>query len=305
MFREPFLRLVYVNAHKLSTAATATVIFHINSDLPIVFQSFSEISWSENCRYVSTTLLATITNRISKIYHLTLRLLSRCHTRWPLHLGNRKDAFKIWYIPSFFQSNGPTHPTLSDLRCEVSLTLLYSGPIVRIRPDIIHISDPNFLSQVYGISNKRRNKYKLEIGALDMPFSLVGTLSHDIHRLRRTSMNVYFSKSAIRKSKPLIQRILSTFMTRLARTEGEVVTMDVLSAAATSDIIYAFVFGYGSRYLERDDLNAPFYLASREGSAGFHFVAHLPVFHTIIKAIPLAWAIWVKPLVALFWCLCR
>lgn len=158
------------------------------------------------------------------------------------------------------------------------------------------------MEQVYGAAGKRRHKYKVEIGALCMPGSILGTLDYDLHRVRRASMNPYFSKASIRKAEPIIQRAKAKIMGRLSQSarSGEPMAMDVLYGAAASDITYEFTFGQRSDYLDDDDMNAPFYNASRAGSQGFHFVSHLPIFHSIIKAVPLSFAIWVKPLVAQF-----
>ncbi|KXT10258.1 hypothetical protein AC579_10049 [Pseudocercospora musae] len=71
------------------------------------------------------------------------------------------------------------------------------GPIVRVGPDEIHISDPKFYDTAFGTAKKRRDKsmtwYWFVGGGTNIDGSAFGTLSQEQHAIRRSAMNPSFS----------------------------------------------------------------------------------------------------------------
>ncbi|KAF2827408.1 cytochrome P450 monooxygenase-like protein [Ophiobolus disseminans] len=76
------------------------------------------------------------------------------------------------------------------------------GPIVRINPDELHCSDPNFTDEIYAGSGRSRDKWQhqLNTGAAG-PLSMAAfsTVNHDLHRARRTPFNKFFSRQQMLK----------------------------------------------------------------------------------------------------------
>jgi len=175
----------------------------------------------------------------------------------------------------------------------------HEGPIVRIRPDVLHVNDPEYLDQVFGSAGKRRDKYKLTTNGLAVPGAAIGTIPHDLHRSRRAPMNPYFSKQSIQRLEPILQRTLKKVLGRLAQKaeSGEPIAMQLLYAATTSDIISDYCFGQSSNNLDREDLNAPYFAGFTEGVRGYHQLSTLSWLPSLIKVLPLSIAMVLFPMI--------
>ncbi|KAK0103363.1 hypothetical protein ONS95_005389 [Cadophora gregata] len=79
------------------------------------------------------------------------------------------------------------------------------GPIVRLGPNEVHISDPTFYSTIYSLTDKRNKAARLYRNAFWGRTSSFSTLDHDLHRLRRGMVNQFFSMAKIRTFAPWIQ----------------------------------------------------------------------------------------------------
>lgn len=64
-----------------------------------------------------------------------------------------------------------------------------AGPVVRIRPDAIHVNNAKFLDQVYGVAGSKRDKSQLHCNSLMVPEAFISTSAHDLHRRRRAPMS--------------------------------------------------------------------------------------------------------------------
>ena len=81
-----------------------------------------------------------------------------------------------------------------------------AGPIVRINPHELHIIDPEFYDELYGVgSAKKLDKYDQWVKLSGAPSSTFSTVSHDIHRTRRGALNPFFSKRSVQQLEPLIR----------------------------------------------------------------------------------------------------
>ncbi|KAK7960783.1 hypothetical protein PG988_011997 [Apiospora saccharicola] len=69
-------------------------------------------------------------------------------------------------------------------------------PIIRINPKEIHIVDPNFYDTSYAGSGRKRDKWDWIIRSFGVDESVIGTLGHDEHRVRRAALSPYFSKQS-------------------------------------------------------------------------------------------------------------
>ena len=78
---------------------------------------------------------------------------------------------------------------------------------------------------------------------------MFGTVSHDLHRLRRNALNPFFSKQAIGNMEPLVRDLIEKLCIRFEgfRRTGEPVDTLKAYAALTTDVIttYSFNTSYG------------------------------------------------------------
>ncbi|KAI1402050.1 cytochrome P450 [Hypoxylon fuscum] len=136
------------------------------------------------------------------------------------------------------------------------------GPIVRIRPDVVHINDPAFIEKLYSQSPKhRRERYWTILQTLQADGSILATKDHDLHRKRRAVLNPYFSQQNVRRLEPVINDTLANLFYRMdgwAKAETPV-RMNVALRAATKDIIQAYAFGEGDKCLDKEDCNTAFF----------------------------------------------
>jgi cytochrome P450 len=136
------------------------------------------------------------------------------------------------------------------------------GPIIRPRPDTVHVNDPAFVDKLYTQSPKlRRERYKTVLNTLHAPGSILATQDHDMHRRRRAALNPYFSHQNVRKLVPVINDTVSNLLRRMdgwAR-EGSPVQMNTVFRGATMDVIQEYCFGGGQKCLDMEDCNAAFF----------------------------------------------
>lgn len=72
------------------------------------------------------------------------------------------------------------------------------GPVVRIGPNEVSISDPEFVDSIYAPGpGHRRDKDNEKIKALGVNSSVGGSISHELHRRRREALNPFFSSQRI------------------------------------------------------------------------------------------------------------
>ncbi|KAK0357392.1 hypothetical protein LTR59_009954 [Friedmanniomyces endolithicus] len=128
------------------------------------------------------------------------------------------------------------------------------GPIVRIGPNEVHVSDPDFYDILYASLPSRRHKDIFAIDGFGLAQSVIATANHEHHRMRRAALNPFFSTQAVAKLEQSVTRPrIDDACQGLAKAfeTGEPVVIEVLTLALTTDIItqYAFAKSYG--YLDR------------------------------------------------------
>lgn len=89
----------------------------------------------------------------------------------------------------------------------------------------------------------------------------LATIDHDLHRVRRSALNPFFSKANVRKLEPIILERAQKVLSRMEDLEntGQPLNIFYLFSAFTSDVILEYAFGQSHNYLEQEDLNEDFY----------------------------------------------
>lgn len=75
--------------------------------------------------------------------------------------------------------------------------------------------------------------------------SMFGTVSHDLHRMRRSALSPFFSKQAIGRFEPKIRELIEKLCARFERSRETSEPVDCLKAyaALTTDVITTYCFG--------------------------------------------------------------
>ncbi|KAJ5738047.1 benzoate 4-monooxygenase cytochrome P450 [Penicillium malachiteum] len=118
------------------------------------------------------------------------------------------------------------------------------GPVIRINPNEIHIDDPYFFDQVFNQTNGRAEKPIGTAEAFGPYSSSLATQHHDLHRVRRSALNPFFSKKSVNDLVPVMWKPIYMLLDRLrnASQTGEVMNMKYFYAAVTLDIINSYCF---------------------------------------------------------------
>lgn len=129
-----------------------------------------------------------------------------------------------------------------------------TGPIVRITPYEVHIQDPEFYDELY---LQRLDKDEWFVAGFDGE-STFATGPAELHRLRRSAMNPFFSKASISSRFPVVQQTVRRLCERLegCTQTGQVVLAKPPFIALTIDVITLFAFGKSYDTLEEPDFGA-------------------------------------------------
>ncbi|KAF1931945.1 cytochrome P450 [Didymella exigua CBS 183.55] len=176
------------------------------------------------------------------------------------------------------------------------------GPIVRIRPDVLHVNDPSFLDTLYPQSpNVRRERAQTVLNLFHEHLSVLPTRDHHLHRQRRAVLSRFFSQQNVRRLVPVINDTLAKLLDRMhgwAR-DGEPVSLNAAYRAATKDIIQAYALGDGERCLDLPDCNAAFF-KTLHAERLTHVSAHFHWFPALMARLPVSVITALTPHISVF-----
>jgi len=171
------------------------------------------------------------------------------------------------------------------------------GPIVRISPYEVHISDADFYDSLYTGSVNPREKWGWGARVFGVKSAYIGTISHELHRKRRAPLNHFFSKRSVLALEPMLQEMVEKLCARLDgfKQSGKAVNMRNATAALTMDVITRYAFGKAYDALE-DEGFAPNWSTAIEsiGKVGYLNV-YFPLATEIMKRLPVGVSKWLSP----------
>lgn len=167
------------------------------------------------------------------------------------------------------------------------------GPIVRISPNEVHVADKDFYDTLFGSSARLDKDPWL---SNEHP-STMGTSGHELHRLRRSVLNPYFSTQKIQDIQDLIKAKILKLCDILQdrRKSGSPIDMRRAYRAMTMDIITEYVMTGSFDYLDSEDFGGRWYTMIRNGSASQVMMTQFPWIMPIMAALPYKLAITLAP----------
>ncbi|KAL4885918.1 cytochrome P450 [Aspergillus karnatakaensis] len=162
------------------------------------------------------------------------------------------------------------------------------GPIVRITPREIHISDPDFYEEIYAPSSRRREKDPKFVPALSVRESMISTINHEHHRFRRNILNSFFSKRSVNDLTPMIEERTLKLINRFEdfHKSNGIVQLDDAFAALTADIITYYCYGKLWGFLEDEKFRSDIRLLASEISGLCHINRFFPFIDQLIRLTP-------------------
>ncbi|OKL56835.1 hypothetical protein UA08_07929 [Talaromyces atroroseus] len=166
------------------------------------------------------------------------------------------------------------------------------GPIIRINPYELHISDPDYYSTLYASSTSgvRRDKWEWYTKQLSTPDSMFATTGHELHRVRRAALGRFFSVSSIRRLQPLLMSKVDLLMERFrkARELKTVIPLEHALAAFTNDIVMEYAYGQSQNRLAKENWG-PEYLHGAVNAAKYGSLMKQMIFiFDFVNSLP-AW----------------
>jgi hypothetical protein len=135
-----------------------------------------------------------------------------------------------------------------------------AGPVVRISPDEIHLSDPDNYEKVYYIGSKAPSKAPYFYDAFGLKTAAFGTTNNQLHRVRRAAINPVFSRKAVLQLEEIIQAKTAKLVRCMdeAISKGKPIDMHHGYRALAVDIITDYSFDNCYNQLDMPDFGAGF-----------------------------------------------
>ncbi|EPE24159.1 Cytochrome P450 [Glarea lozoyensis ATCC 20868] len=171
------------------------------------------------------------------------------------------------------------------------------GPILRISPHELHISDPSYIETIYS-NGKAIDKPDYFSHQFGTPGSIFGTVPHELHKQRKAAIQPLFSTQRVSEQLPQILDQAAKLSKRVsdeyAGTQQVLNLGDMLSCFA-GDVIMKFAFDREFKYLDSPDFRNPF-TASFVGFKAFaHYTIQFPWLPRLLAKLPDAVAVILNP----------
>ena len=174
------------------------------------------------------------------------------------------------------------------------------GPVVRITPDELHVSEPAFYDELYASTGKRRDKFPQAYNLSLVEGSSWTTIDDGLHRNRRAAVAPFFTLAAIRQFDPVIRDKLELLSQKFEKCKqsGEIVCVDEAFTAAMTDIVTEYGFGMSHDFLKEDGFAPEWHALLMGTSEQTHLTKQLPVLVRFARIFPQSWLFKLKPQMA-------
>ncbi|GME62507.1 Cytochrome P450 [Neofusicoccum parvum] len=171
------------------------------------------------------------------------------------------------------------------------------GPIIRINPDEIHVSDPKFIETLYPSTGKKREISPWFFRSFGFEGTHFGTPNHDTHRMRRAPLSRFFSKAMVGKLEPVIKENAVKYCENLKSWSGTNQPLNLITSIScfATDVITGYLFGTSYNYLDDPKMEKSLYQPIHVGSEATIIFKHFPLYMQLFLAIPTSIMTWMDP----------
>jgi cytochrome P450 len=139
-----------------------------------------------------------------------------------------------------------------------------TGPVIRITPDEIHLSDPDHYETIHRIGTKY-TKYARYYNAFSISYSSFTAASNEVHRRRRAALNPFFARKMVLTLEDVVQsqaeKMCALVTQKLAA--GEPANLHQAFRAISVDVASDYSFGESYNLLDSPDLGQDFFRLTR------------------------------------------
>ncbi|KAK3044690.1 hypothetical protein LTS18_000614, partial [Coniosporium uncinatum] len=161
------------------------------------------------------------------------------------------------------------------------------GPVVRITPNEVHLSDPDNYDKIYFMGT-RYWKAPTFYGAFMIPFSTFTTPSNEVHKHKRAMLNPMFSRQMVLKLEEVVQDKARRLcrLTSDAIKEKKPADLHHAFRAVSVDVITDYAFDKSFDLLDSPDLGAEFFKMVRGVGPAMWFFQQFPSMIPVGLATP-------------------
>lgn len=158
------------------------------------------------------------------------------------------------------------------------------------QPAQVHINDPDFYEEIYAGSHRPRAKSEWHVRGMDQIQSVAFTADHRTHRLRRESLNPYFSMRRVAQAEDMIKAKVGLLCERIEqhRKMSRPINLSDAYVAVTMDVICQYCFGEDYELLTTDNLSPAWRDAINGVMRNRALFSHLPWLPRLLKMLPRA-----------------
>lgn len=232
------------------------------------------------------TLQRLYLSPLSKFPGPKLAALSKA---WQFYFDVIKTGKLPWELVRLHEVYGSYPPLpIEENMTRPTDSLLPIGPIVRIGPNEVHISDPEFYDVLYTGGRDRRDKDIFAIDSFGLAKSVIATVNHHHHRLRRSALNPFFSTQAVAKLEPTVKAKVDAVCQHFkrARETGTAINIEVVFAALTTDIISEYAFARDTGYLDNMDKATEWTEVLRDSAHSSNLFRYCPLLIRLLQDAP-------------------
>jgi len=140
------------------------------------------------------------------------------------------------------------------------LMLIRTGPVVRITPDEVHLSDPDNYEVINCVGTKYA-KSSAFYDAFGIAYSTFSTGPNSIHRIRRGMLSPFFSRQMVIELESIVQSKAAKLVNLIKASVPNNQAVDLHHAfrAISVDVVTDYAFGQSYDLLDRRDLGLEFF----------------------------------------------
>ncbi|KAH9904983.1 cytochrome P450 [Xylariomycetidae sp. FL2044] len=164
------------------------------------------------------------------------------------------------------------------------------GPIVRISPHELHVSDPSFFEKLYNRDGVW-NKYDWAYDAHNLQLSTLAAIDHHIHKQRRSPINPFFSKASVARSQNLVRDSVSLLCQRLeqiSKSNSPDIKLSTALGALARDVATSFLLGKSFGNLDAEDFHAGVGDTLQASGGIWRITKHIRWYGPMMQSIPTA-----------------
>lgn len=169
-----------------------------------------------------------------------------------------------------------------------TLTWVFTlGPVVRITPDEIHLSDPAACDKIYYVGSQY-GKSALFYGAFGTDKATFTTPSPEVHRVKRAALSPFFSRKNVFALEDIVHQKADKLVARMrqAFATGGAIDLHHGFRAISVDVITDYAFDRCSNYLDEEKFGVAFFNMIRDFGPATWFFQQFPAVQPFALATP-------------------